>query len=334
MDLTEQQNKRVYSDSVTRWSRDEVLTNKWGDRYLEYRKRWNGEVAKEGDIGDFPMEYNLQLVHGCNLACAICHSSKWTNKKIDNEILKSVMEEAKEHHLCSCSFGMDSESFMDTELLFQAIDMAAEAGVMDILIGTNGLLLTEETAKRVISSGVVSLIKISIDAYTAETYQTIRRSNQFNRVVDNVIRMVELRDQMGASLPQIRVSFCKTYANKDEEKDFINKWERIVDQVDIQNYSNLVGVFQDVDQGKKIESDTCKDPFRRVAILADGTVQCCCNNYEEIQPEIILGNVREHSVYELWHSDKMKKIQKMFLNKEQAAYPEYCKKCLNSFYDF
>ena len=334
MDLKETHNQRIYSESVQRWSRDEVLTRRWGTRYAEYRKKWNGEIRSRNDINDFPLEYDLQLMHGCNYACAICHSAKWTNKKIDLDILRSIMKEAKEHGLCSCSFGMDSESFLDKELLFQAIEMAAEAGVMDILIGTNGLLLDEETAKRIISSDVVSLIKISIDAVTEETYKKIRCSNKFKQVEDNVIRMVNLRDKMGASLPQIRVSFCKSYANMDEEKAFIEKWEPIVDQVDIQNYSNLVGIFQDTDKGKKIESDTCRDPFRRVAILADGTVQCCCNNYEEIQPEIILGNVKDGSIYDLWHSDKMKKIQDVFLTRDQASYPGYCQRCLNSFREY
>lgn len=179
--------------------------------------------------------------------------------------------------------------------------------------------------------GGVTLVNISIDAATNETYKIMRNSNKFDLVERNVKKFVDLRNKYNLGLPQIRLSFCKTYANSDEEKLFIEKWYNCVDQIDVQNYISTVGEFNELDKGSKIETQFCKDPFRRVGILCNGDVQCCCCSFGH--SDIIIGNIYETSMQEIWNGESMKKIQNAYLNNMEDI-PEYCKVCLNSRYSF
>ena len=328
--LNEKHNAMLYAKTKVLTSRDETLEDKYGERYKQYRQIWNANVREEGDIPEFPIHYECQLTDSCNLKCAICHDRKRTGVKIDIEVLKKVINEGKKYGLCACSFGLDSESLIDKQILLDTIDCAKNANVMDIMLGTNGILLTEDLSEKLIMGGV-TMLRVSIDAATAETYKKMRHSDKFEIVEENIKKFVEIKQQLGLVLPQVRISFCKTYLNSNEENQFIEKWSNIVDQIDIQNYISIVGELQDFSSGKRIENYFCKDSFRRVGILANGDVQCCCSSFGS--PDIIIGNIYEQSMYDIWNGQKMKAIQKAFLY-DCTNIPDYCKKCIHSRWSF
>lgn len=322
-------NENLYSQGIVNWTRDTVLNARYPEKYGSYRKLWNEDVKSESDIPDFPVQYEIQLVDGCNLRCGICHSRKRTGRKLDIEALKRVIEEGKDS-LCAVSVGLDSEGLINKELLLQTLDVARNVGIMDLIVATNGLLLDENYSEELIEAGV-TLMNISVDAATADMYQQIRKSSKYDILEKNIKKFVELRNRRGAGLPQIRLSFCKTYLNACEEELFIEKWKNIVDQIDIQNYISTVGEFQDLDKGTNISVDYCKDPFRRVGILANGDVQCCCCSFGH--QDIIIGNIYESTMEQIWHGERMRAIQRAFLNDIELV-PDYCKTCMRSRYSF
>jgi len=59
---------------------------------------------------------------------------------------------------------------------------------------TNGSLLTEETSKRLLESGLTRM-SISIDAVTKETYEKIRPGADFDLLLKNIERLVRLNEQ-------------------------------------------------------------------------------------------------------------------------------------------
>lgn len=201
---------------------------------------------------------------------------------------------------------------------------------MDIIVGSNGLLLSESVSENLIKEGV-TLLCISLDAASAETYKNIRRSDHFETVEKNIFSFINMRDRLKASLPQVRLSFCKTYVNAHEEEIFINKWRSIVDNIDIQNYISTVGDFQDLSKGEKLDADFCMEPFRRVGILANGDVQCCCCSFSH--QDIVIGNIFKNSMHDIWNGARLRAIQRSFMNTQESI-PQYCKMCLNSRYKF
>lgn len=328
-------NEMVFEESTVTYSRDAILQKLYGKRYIDYRLNWNKNIEKVSDIPSFPLEYDLQTADTCNLHCGICHNRKRTGERINVNLLKKALSEGAENGLCSCAFGADCESLIDKDLVLDIVDYARNIGIMDIIIGTNGVFLDSDFSKKLLDmwsddKGGVTLLNISLDAATPDTYRKIRYSDNYDRVVGNILDFITLRKERRFKLPQIRLSFCKTYVNSFETNLFIEKWTDIVDRVDIQNYISLVGEFQDLGKGKKLQVDSCVDPFRRITILANGDVQCCCAFSHR---DIIVGNMYKSSISEIWNGERMKSIQYAFLN-DINKIPAYCKTCLNSRYQF
>lgn len=323
-------NSMLYAKTVNNKTRDLVLAKRFPTRWKDYRESWDSNVINESDFTPFPLCYEIQLMDACNMRCAICHKRKRSGKKLDMRILEKALIEGAEYGLPAVQFGLDSEALYDVNYLINAIELVKQHGVMDIIVDTNGLLLNEDVAEKLLHSGI-TMICISIDAYTVETYNKIRHSDKFTLVEQNVMRLCDLRKASDTFLPQIRVSFCKTYVNQHEESAFVNKWSKIVDQVDVQNYISTVGEFQCLEKGRKIKTDFCKDPFRRVGILATGDVQPCCCSF--LSPDIVLGNLTKSTIMELWNSEKLRDMRFAFVN-DRSKLPNYCKICLDSRYQF
>lgn len=317
-------NPSLYGKSLERRTRDEELHARYGKRWDKYRNLWDAPLKNGEDCISFPLAYEMQLVDSCNLRCGICHSRKRTGEKLSKEDIDEIFSEGESNGLCAAAFGVDTEPMIDFDLLMYAVRSAASHNVMDILIDTNGILLTKERAAELCK--YATMFKISVDAASAEMYDKIRHSDKYDVLVENIENLVAIRNQLGSSVPQIRLSFCKTYINACEEKMFIEKWENIVDKIDIQNYISTVGEFQELSSGKSAKATFCADPFRRIGILANGDVQCCCHSFRN--EDIIIGNIYEETISDIWNGEKLKAIKGAFA-KALDNIPNYCKECLN-----
>jgi len=67
----------------------------------------------------------------------------------------------------------------------------------------------------------------------------------------------------------------------------------------------------------------CIRPLREIVIGYDGTVPLCC---ADGLWKMVMGNVKETSIKDIWFSDSFKKIKRSLLNKNRDC-TEICKKC-------
>ena len=83
-----------------------------------------------------------------------------------------------------------------------------------IQFNSNGLLLTEKMSRGLISKGL-RMIDVFLDAATRETYLKIRRSD-FDRVVNNIKRLSQIKQEMGVPYPVIKVNMTLMKENEAE----------------------------------------------------------------------------------------------------------------------
>ncbi len=69
----------------------------------------------------------------------------------------------------------------------------------------------------------------------------------------------------------------------------------------------------------------CQQPWQRVLVRSSGEVCPCCAFFSE---ELSLGNLKDHSLHELWNSKEMHDLRVMH---KRGNYEEnsWCKKCIN-----
>lgn len=83
---------------------------------------------------------------------------------------------------------------------------------MEIIFNTNGTLLTENLSRRLVDLQV-DQITFSFDSGQADIYQQIRKGAHFDRVVENMARIAEIKRSANQKLPLLGISFVPMVMN-------------------------------------------------------------------------------------------------------------------------
>jgi len=304
---------------------NEKLSSILGDDFRKYREDFNKtqNYLETKFIPDFPITVSLELVNRCNLNCIMCYKKHHDEARaeLSLNIIKKIMDECKKYKMPSMILGLGSETLMYDKAK-EVIDMTREAQIQDVFFGTNGVILNDDVIENIIKNKI-SRVEISIDAATAETYKKVRRVSVFEKVEKNVNKLVEAKKKAGSKLPIIRLCFVVMDINKHETEQFIKKWKDKVDYIDFQRCVDFshIDKISDVDT-EVIKNSFCSYPFYSLNIWADGRVTPCCSYYGK---KLILGNIHNSTLYDLWNSEEMKNIRKQIENKN---FNPICQKCL------
>ncbi|TAN44991.1 MAG: radical SAM protein, partial [Rhodospirillales bacterium] len=141
----------------------------------------------------------IDLNDGCNLKCAMCgvRANFKDQKVLPFELFKSrvapVFARVADFQLgCACEPLM--LPYLGEALGLMRTYMPPERRGQII---TNGTLLKESTARRLLESGALGKVRISIDGGTAATFEEIRRGARFEKVMENVARLCRMRSDGG-----------------------------------------------------------------------------------------------------------------------------------------
>ncbi|OGL39385.1 MAG: hypothetical protein A2042_10010 [Candidatus Schekmanbacteria bacterium GWA2_38_11] len=72
----------------------------------------------------------------------------------------------------------------------------------------------------------------------------------------------------------------------------------------------------------------CFAPFKSLAILWNGDCTFCCQDFDG---ELVVGNIRENSLEEIWYGEKLNKIRKEM--KRYILSNKFCQRCYGDYYD-
>ncbi|WP_047198056.1 radical SAM protein [Caldimonas brevitalea] len=160
-----------------------------------------------------PRFAQIEPTGSCNLACRMCT----VNHRADEggmltleqfERLLDQLPQLEELHLQGLGEPMLNPQF------FEMVELAVSRGIR-VSANTNLTLLTPERARRVASSGLHSL-SVSIDAAHREVYEAIRLKASFEKVVRNLQRLVQAREEARAVHLHLRLVMVLMRSNLDE----------------------------------------------------------------------------------------------------------------------
>jgi len=284
--------------------------------YFAYRKKWQ-EYPKKKIVADFPLHLDVESTNACNLRCIMCDRN-WMKEKIGNidwNLFTKVIDEAAKYHLPSVKFNYRGEPLLHPDIA-KMVKYVKEKGILEVQFNTNGLLLDEKKAEELIDAGLDRII-FSFDGATKETYEKIRRGSNYETVVANIKNLVKLRNKKGLKRPLVRIQMVRMAENKNEVEDFIRMWLPIANRLAVNNERNLSRAK------KKLEHFPCSQIWQRLMICWDGEVRMCCGDW---YGEVVLGNVKETSVYDIWHGEKLNQIRKLHIERNFDKIP-ICARC-------
>lgn len=318
---------------------EDFIESKGAEQWNSYRENWEKCSRLEIET-KYPSHLELELNYSCNLRCPMCTwSTETTVEKKEDwftfEDYKKLIKEAVSKGTKSIRLCYINEPLIRQDI-DQFIKYASDVGILDIIITTNGTLLTKEMSKKLIESGLTK-INLSLDAITEETYEKIRVGGDLKTTVKNIHDFMEIRKNMKLKLPKLRLSFVRSKINDHEYEQFIDYWKDKVDSLGAQTLLDPFGDGKFKNSAKKDEialKNTkpppkkfyCPEPFKRMTLRGNGDVLGCCSFYAV---DLVMGNWKKESLDEIWNGEKMKKLREMHKNGDYSKNPA-CKSCIEN----
>lgn len=269
----------------------------------------------------FPRVVRVETTDICNASCSTCTREIMTREMgtMDMGLYKILVDECSRRRVRSIHLHNFGEPLTD-RLLFERIGYAREKGLKTKLF-SNFSLIDEDKAEMLVSSGL-GVIKASIDGNSKETFEGIRKGIRFDRVVENINTLLDVRKRRNSKTPKVGLVFVETEKNRFERKDFIERWKGKVDSIHISSYHNWGGSL-DGNRDLTERGMPCLRLWQTFTVLWNGDVALCCMDYDG---KVVLGDVRDHTISEVFNGAGLKKIRGFHLRGEFEKIP-ICLKC-------
>lgn len=313
---------------------EQELESRYGRRYRDYRKQYELASNLKHEFR-FPIYIMLEQTYRCNLKCVYCiHGYPHLRKRYDLGVSCMPLDLYKRIILEGEKFGCPSIAMMNNDEpllvkdLGQRIAFAKRHGFMDIIMTTNGNLMTERNIKEIVDAGITKVL-FSIDAATEKTYKKVRVGGNFKKVLWAIEKITLYRRKLKTGLPILRASFVSSSVNQHEIALFIRKFSKIVDYVDVQPFLAYYHANRSFipNNTPKVSDFHCNQPWRNLIVRGNGDVLPCCSFYG---PEIVVGNLYWNSLYEIFNYGLMKQLR---IDSKEARYRNVaCRECANAFY--
>lgn len=293
-----------------------------GNKYTEYRKEWE-DASNFRKIPSRPLYVILETNSYCNMKCTMCARNYYSKEKrvnIEDNIIDKIVKESKELGIPSILVGASTECLINPNIK-NILRKIKESGAIDLFLLTNGYCLDDEISNLLIDLQWERLY-VSFDAATQETYRKIRGAD-LEVVENNVEKFLKLREKRNSVLPLVRASYCIQEENRGgEENTFFEKWKKKVDIIDFQCLTD----YHDLNSLENLPNYDyqCVNPFRHLNIDCLGNI-CPCGS--AFGWKMIIGNIKNMTIEEAWHSEIMNELRNNMLQKKLS---KICRNCVKN----
>jgi radical SAM protein with 4Fe4S-binding SPASM domain len=277
---------------------------------------------------EFPMMCVLSFVYVCNAKCPNC---PYTNSEIRTDYQDRPMMNEDTFKIIADQCGPygawirisgGGEPMLHpkaVELMEYAKKVGAKVGLI-----TNGSRFTEVSSRRLLAAQV-DMIEFSVDAADPENYEKVRRGLDWDTLIKNVKRMVQLRNRLKSKTKIIASGVNQVDVDIQAVVKF---WEPLVD--DFQKRKYLTWGINDPSKSADPtpylppeELIPCPFLFERLNIDSRGKVMVCGF---DIAARTDMGNVHEKSIKEIWHGEGFEYYRQMHLSRRGQEI-ELCRDC-------
>jgi len=268
-------------------------------------------------LPDFPRIIDLELTNDCNLRCLMCPTGMNTSIRKrgyigTSNIIRVVQECAKYNTpIRLIRWGEP----MLHPCCFRTIRRIKTYGLM-CHMNTNGTLMDFDAVKDIISSGLDS-IKFSFQGLDKAEYERWRQGGDYVELCGWIKFLFVQRNRRRKRHPHIQVGTTTTSADDTAIAEFRESMGKICDLVTVGKTQNIIS------PSESKTTPTCPEVFDRLSVNWDGTVTACCRDYDN---QLLLGNIKEQTLEEMWHGDTINHIRKCLVAGEHNKLP-MCRSC-------
>jgi len=314
-----------------------------GKAYRAYRQAW-AQRTDNLDPGEFPLNLNIEVTTRCNLACTFCPQPAFKEEErydMPLDLYEQVIDEGQRHQTPAANLNGLGEPML-LKNLSEMIAYAKSRGFLDVMFHTNGTIMTEVLAEKLIRSGLDRII-FSVDSPDKETYEAMRIHGHYDKTVANVQLFERIRKASGKKTPIIRTTMVVTDKTVHQVKNFVDLWKPIVDQITLQDLTWRIKLLDGGDWGNREKSaiPVSMDEVREKAIekkisfacpylyqssyaYGNGDVIPCSN--PNARKHMVMGRYDKETLAGVWKGKNYTDIRKLHASGKWHEHP-VCRNC-------
>jgi len=197
-----------------------------------------------------PLSVNFEFCNSCNLNCKMCdiyyrkqHGLKknflsfehWKKGLLSLEKFKDRMVVVSPHWIGEPIMHPNFGKFIE----FAFTHNNNNRLFRHFHFSTNGILLDKNMSYIIkcarnpqLKKDTFYSINFSLDAYSSSVYKNIKKYDFLKKVVNNVLRLLEIEKRYNLLYPKIHISFVVMEENCHEAKAFLKYWSNIFKRYD------------------------------------------------------------------------------------------------------
>ncbi|MEW6075877.1 MAG: radical SAM protein [Candidatus Omnitrophota bacterium] len=263
----------------------------------------NQLMMRMGSVRTFPLTtVTFELTNVCNLKCSICPVNSGMKRERGlfplEEYKRIIDSNPRIKRVGLVNWG---EPLLHPEFI-EFIRYASSKGIHTSTT-TNAVLLDEGQCKSIMNSGL-DIMRFSLDAVGYE-YEKIRGFD-YRTVKQNIERFIEYRNR---NKPQMKIEITAVIG-KDNEASISALKEEWQGRVDFINFQPML-LFT-----KYSRRQACRELWRSLYVLVDGTVIPCCADYEGL---LNVGNAFRQDLRKIWNGVAIRQLRQAHLAKKFDA---------------
>ena len=249
-------------------------------------------------ITPFPLHVDLESASTCNMDCPMCYRSKLKDTgQMNFDLFKKAIDECETNNVFSIRLSWRGETL--THPRIKEMIAYATNKIKNVSFLTNAFYIDDDMIDCFIENAI-NYVSVSFDGIK-ENYEKIRYPAKFEESYKRLARLRDKKRAIGANRPQVRV--CTIWpVIRDDPDAYYKTMKEVSDYIVYNPYINFKGPMQ-------IKPDfICQYPWERIVVASNGQAQCCTGWNAD---DIVLGNIMDKSIYDMWHSDLMNKIRRV-----------------------
>lgn len=278
---------------------------------------------------NFPKIVLLDTVSYCNLRCSMCVHKSMSRKKgiMKWELLTKIIDEISENNknvrVWMVFFGDPFVIKQTKPSIFDMVRYAKYKGLTDVVLNSNGCLMDKDAAMKLLECGL-DAIYFGLDAISPETYAKLRVGGDYNKTVNNILTLLDLKEKLNSDHPKVFVQYVEMEENMDEKEDFIKFWTQFDVTIKIRPKLSWAGSIDapNLILGNK-ERWPCHWLMQSMSIVDDGRVVLCP---VDLNANVVVGDVNEETLKNIWQN-QLKAYRKLHIEGRYDELPTMCRDC-------
>ena len=211
-----------------------------GDCPLKLPLKGQAPTERSLDVGRLPNRLYIECTAACNISCteACCAPETGITKTrnagmLDFDLFKNVVDEAGPG-LVRIDFFNYGEAFLHKRAIEMCEYIKTRFPHIYLYTSTNGLMFTEESAKRLVHSGIDE-VTFSIDGASQDTYVQYRQRGKFDLALRNLRVMAEEKRRSRRDVPHLNWRYILFKWNDSDEE--MNLARRLATEIGVDRLS-------------------------------------------------------------------------------------------------